>query len=126
MTDPEKTTAPETTGYDYASMIVGLFVAAAGALFLAEPVVDPIAIGSLRVRPVALSVVVLSVGLALGAVVFRRRGQHLVGNAHAIGAGGWGLVAAGTALGSGTTLLLGFAVLLGGSVFLVAQTRYLR
>jgi hypothetical protein len=120
-------TEPETTtDWNYGSIVVGLFVAAAGALFLAEPVVDPIAIGSLRVRPVALSIVVLSIGFALGAVVFRRRGQHLVGNAHAIGAGGWGLVAAGTALGSGTALLLGFGVLLGGAVFLIAQTRAMR
>lgn len=112
--------------HDYASMVVGVFVAVAGALFLAEPVVDPIALGSVRVRPIALSVVVLSVGFGLGAVVFLRRGDRLIGLAHAIGAGGWALVALGTAFGSGLALLLGLAVLIGGSVFLVVQSRSLR
>ena len=108
---------------DVPSLVVGLFVAAAGVLFLAEPLVDPFQFGSATVRPMALSVVVLTVGFALGAVVYLRRGRRLVGIAHGIGAGGWGLVAAGSAVGSGTALLLGFAVLLGGSVFLVVETR---
>jgi hypothetical protein len=114
------------TDRDYASIVVGVFVAVAGVLFLAEPVVDPIALGSLRVRPIALSVVVLSVGFGLGAVVFLRRGDRLIGLAHAIGASGWALVALGTAVGSGLALLLGLAVLVGGSVFLVVQSRSLR
>jgi hypothetical protein len=108
---------------DYASMVVGTFVGVAGLLFLAEPVVDPVAIGGLRVRMVALSVVVLTVGFAIGAGVYLRRGERLIGLAHAIGAGGWGLVAGATALGSGTGLLLGFAILIGGAVFLVVETR---
>jgi hypothetical protein len=115
--------ADPAADYDYASLLVGAFVAVAGVLFLAEPLVDPIALGSTRVRPVALSVVVLSVGFGLGAVVFLRRGARLVGLAHAIGASGWGLVAAGTALGSGLGLILGLAILVGGSVFLVLQAR---
>lgn len=108
---------------DVPSLVVGLFVAAAGALFLVEPVVDPLQFGSATVRPMALSVVVLTVGFGLGAVVYLRRGRRLIGIAHGIGAGGWGLVAGGSAVGSGTGLLLGFAVLVGGSIFLVTQTR---
>ena len=108
---------------DYASMVVGTFVGVAGLLFLAEPVVDPVAIGGLRVRMIALSVVVLTVGFGLGAAVYLRRGERLIGWAHAIGAGGWGLVAGATALGSGPALFLGFAILLGGAVFLVVEAR---
>lgn len=111
---------------DYASLVVGAFVGLAGLLFLAEPVVDPLQVGAVTLRPIALSVVVLTVGFAIGAVVYLRRGKRLVGLAHAIGASGWGLVAGATAIGSGTILLLGFAVLLGGSVFLVVQSRDLR
>lgn len=119
MTDP----VDATPDRDVASIVVGLFVAAAGLLFLAEPVVDPIALGQLRIRPIGLSVVVLTVGFALGAVVYARRGRRLIAIAHGIGAAGWGLAAAGTALGRGLVLLLGFAVLIGGSVFLVTQAR---
>lgn len=110
-------------GRDYASMAVGTFVGVAGLLFLAEPVVDPVRIGGARVHAIALSVIVLTVGFALGAAVYLRRGQRLIGIAHAVGAGGWGLVAAATALGNGAVLGLGFAVLLGGAMFLVTQAR---
>jgi len=108
---------------DYASMVVGTFVGVAGLLFLAEPVVDPVAVGGAQVRMVALSVVVLTVGFALGAFVYLRRGERLIGLAHAIGAGGWGLVALAPAVGSSLVLFLGFAVLIGGALFLVTQAR---
>jgi hypothetical protein len=108
---------------DYASMVVGTFVGVAGLLFLAEPVVDPVAVGGARIRLIVLSVFVLTAGFALGAGVYLRRGDRLIGIAHAIGAGGWGLVAGATALGSGATLFLGFAVLIGGAVFLVVEVR---
>ncbi|WP_247009927.1 hypothetical protein [Halorientalis litorea] len=111
---------------DWPMLVVGLFVACGGVLFLAEPVVDPFQLGRASIRPMAASVVALTVGFGLGAVVFLRRGKRLVGIAHGIGAGGWGVVALGSAVGSGTALLLGFAVLLGGSVFLVTQARDLR
>lgn len=118
---------PETDVFgedpDYASMVVGTLVGVAGLLFLAEPVVDPVAVGGARIHMLALSVLVLTVGFALGAVVYLRRGERLIGIAHAIGAGGWGLVAGATALGSSAALFLGFAVLVGGSVFLVVETR---
>ncbi|WP_246983905.1 hypothetical protein [Halorientalis marina] len=108
---------------DYASMVVGTFVGVAGLLFLAEPVVDPVAVGGARVRMIALSVIVLAVGFGLGAGVYLRRGERLIGIAHAIGAGGWGLVALAPAVGSPLVLFLGFAILIGGALFLVAQTR---
>jgi len=111
---------------DWPTLVVGLFVACGGVLFLAEPVVDPFRVGSASIRPMAASVVALTVGFALGGVVFVRRGKRLVGIAHGIGAAGWGFVALGSAVGNGTALLLGFAVLLGGSVFLVTQARDLR
>lgn len=111
------------TGPDWPTLLVGIFVAAAGLLFLAEPVVGPFWIGGASIRPMAASVVVLTVGFALGAVVFLRRGKRLVGIAHGIGAGGWGLVALGSAFGNGSLLLTGFLSLLGGCVFLVVQSR---
>lgn len=117
---------PDDGAIDWPMLVVGLFVACGGGLFLAEPVVGPFQLGSASIRPMAASVVALTIGFALGAVVFFRRGKRLVGIAHGIGAGGWGFVALGSAVGSGTALLLGFAVLLGGSVFLVTQARDLR
>jgi len=108
---------------DLGPPLVGTFVAVAGVLTLAEPVLGPLALGALRVRPIALGAVVLAVGLSVGSVVFYRRGQRLVAIAHGIGGVGWTGVVAGTALGSGPVLFAGLAVLLGGSVFLVAETR---
>jgi hypothetical protein len=108
---------------DLGPPLVGTFVAVAGALTLAEPVVGPVVVGPLRVRPIALGAAVLAAGLSLGSVVFYRRGQRLVAIAHAIGGVGWIGVVAGTALGSGVVLFAGLAVLLGGSLFLVAETR---
>jgi hypothetical protein len=106
---------------DYGSAAVGTLVGLAGLLFLVEPVVGPLALGGLRVRPVALSTVVLALGFGLGGVVYLRRGQRLIGIAHAVGAVGWGLLALAPAFGSETALVLGLAVVVGGAVALVVQ-----
>jgi hypothetical protein len=106
---------------DYALGAVGTLVGLAGLLFLIEPVVGPLALGGLRVRPVALSTVVLALGFGLGGVVFLRRGRRLIGIAHAVGGVGWGLLALAPAVGSETALVLGLAVVVGGSVALFVQ-----
>ena len=107
---------------DYGSILVGLLVGLAGLLFLAEPLVGPLELGGLRVRPVALSTVVLALGFGLGGVVYLRRGRRLIGVAHGVGAVGWGLLAVAPAVGSEVALLLGLAVVIGGSVALFLQT----
>jgi hypothetical protein len=106
---------------DWGSVAVGSLVGLAGLCFLAEPVVGPLAVGGLRIRPIALSTLFLALGFGLGGVVYLRRGQWLIGVAPAVGAVGWGLLALAPAVGSGTALVLGLAVVVGGSVALVVQ-----
>jgi hypothetical protein len=113
----------EGGGFDAASAAVGCCIGVGGVLFLAEPFVDPFAVGGTRVPAVFLSVVVVAAGLLFGAVVFLRRGLTRVGLAHAVAGGGWGLVVLGTLGASGPLLFAGFAVLVGGSVGLVAVAR---
>jgi hypothetical protein len=110
-------------GFDAASAAVGCCIGVGGVLFLAEPFVDPFAVGGTRVPAVFLSVVVVAAGLLFGAVVFLRRGLTRVGLAHAVAGGGWGLVVLGTLAASGPLLFAGFAVLVGGSVGLFAVAR---
>lgn len=64
-------------------------------LFLLTPVVKPVAVGSLRVSTVALSAVVLALGLSLGTGVFARRGRQLFALAHGVFAVAWALLVAG-------------------------------
>ena len=110
-------------GFDAASAAVGCCIGVGGILFLAEPFVDPLAVGDARVPAAFLSVVVVAAGLLFGAAVFLRRGLTRIGLAHAIAGGGWGLVVLGTLGASGPLLFAGFAVLVGGSVGLVAVAR---
>jgi predicted cation transporter len=102
---------------------VGTVVGLAGLLFLLEPVAGPVAVGDLRVRPVALSAAVLAAGLCLGAVVFYRRGRRLFALAHGIFGVSWTGIVAGTVFGSGTLLLGSVVVLIAGCGFLVSQAR---
>lgn len=108
--------------FDLASVIVGGFVALAGVLFLLEPLVGQIPVFGVPTPAFVLSASVLTIGFGFGAVVYYRRGHRLFGLAHAVGAGGFGLVVGGTAVGSGSVLMLGVAVLVGGSAFLVSRS----
>jgi len=102
---------------------VGSLVGLAGVLFLVAPVVDPVPVGGLAVSPVALSAVVLTLGFALGTVVFALRGRRLFALAHGVFAVAWALLVAGPLLGSGDLLLAGVVVLLAGVGFLASQAR---
>ena len=108
---------------DAGPLVVGTFVGLAGLFFLAEPVVEPVAFGGLRVRMVALSAASLVVGLNLGAAVFLHRGQRLVGTAHGVAGVGFGAFLLGLAVGSGALLLAGVLVVVGGMLALAAQSR---
>jgi hypothetical protein len=108
---------------DPGPLVTGGFVGLAGLLFLLQPVVGPVALGALRVQPVALSAVALALGLGIGAVVYLRRGKRLVGGAHAVGAVGWGGIVLGTAAGNGTILLGAILVLVGGMLALAYESR---
>lgn len=103
--------------------VVGTLVGLAGFVFLLEPVVGPVPVGGLRVRPVALSAVILAVGLSVGAVVFYRRGRRLFAFAHAIFGLSWTAIVLGTAVGSGTLLVAGVVLVIAGCGFLVSQRR---
>jgi hypothetical protein len=102
---------------------VGTLVGLAGLTFLLEPLVGPLPVGGLRVRPVALSAVVLAAALLLGAVVFYRRGRRLFALAHGVFGLAWAAVVAGTATGSGTLLVGGVVLVIAGCGFLVGQAR---
>ncbi len=107
---------------DLPSLVVGVLVACAGALFLVEPVVGPIELFKTPIRPIALSAIFLTTGFALGAVLYHRRDYRLLAIAHGVGALVFGFFASAMAVGSQTLLFAGVVVLVGGSAFLVAQT----
>lgn len=117
--------APDTgsgaRSYDPGPVAVGLLVGLAGLLFLLESVIDPIAVGGVRIRPVSLSAVSLALGLDVGAVVFLRRGRRLVGLAHAIGGAGFTALVVAVAIDSGTLAISAVLVLVGGVLFLVYE-----
>ena len=123
--DPETVESRRDRTLDPASLVIGGFVGLAGVLILLEPVVDPVVVGELRLRPVALSAVSLTVGLLFGGVIYLRRGRRLLGLAHGVTGIGWALTIVGTATGSGTLLLFGLAVVVGGSLALATQLRTL-
>lgn len=108
---------------DPGPLVTGAFVGLAGLLFLVQPVVPFVQIGPLRVRPVALSALALSVGLWLGTMVYLARGKRLVGGAHAVGAVGWSGIVLGTATGNGAVLLGAVVVLVVGMLALAAESR---
>ena len=103
-------------------VVVGVLVGLAGLSFLLEPLVDPIPVEGFRIRPVAISAVLLAVGLDVGAVVFLRRGRRLVGLAHAIGGVGFTALVIAVAIESGTLAVSAVLVLGGGVLFLTYET----
>ena len=113
-------------GLDYGPVVVGLVVGLAGLCFLLEPVVDPFAVGDFRIRPVAVSAVLLALGLDVGAFVFLRRGRRLVGLAHAIGGVGFTALVVAVAIDSGTLAVSAVLVRGGGMLFLAWETRRTR
>jgi hypothetical protein len=111
------------TDLDPGPLATGLLVGVAGVLFLLQPVVEVVALGALRVRPVALSALVLAVGLWVGTAVYLARGKRLVGGAHAVGAVGWSGIVLGTATGNGPLLLGAVVVLVVGMIGLAVESR---
>jgi hypothetical protein len=102
---------------------VGLVVGVAGLWFLLEPLVGTVAVGGLRIRPVALSVSTLALGFCLGAVVFWRRGRRLFGLAHAVFAITWIGVGVGTAVRSGPIVIGAVVVAIAGAGFMIGRAR---
>ena len=112
-----------TLDFEPGPIAVGTLVGLSGLLFLLTPVVEPVAVGSLQVSTVALSAVVLTIGFALGTVVFARRGRRLFAIAHGVFAVAWALLVLGPLLGQEALLLAGVVVLVAGAGFLVSQSR---
>lgn len=108
---------------DPGPLVTGAFVGLAGLLFLVQPVVPFVSAGPLRVRPVALSALALSLGLWFGTAVYLARGKRLVGGAHAVGAVGWSGIVLGTATGNGAMLLGAVVVLVVGMLALAVESR---
>lgn len=113
----------ELSTVDFGRLIVGGLVGLSGLLLLAEPIVDPVAVGSMRVPMFGLAAVTLATGLDIGAVVFYRRDRWTIAMAHGVAGLGWTFLAAAPLLGSETLLLVGLLVVVGGMLFLGAETR---
>jgi hypothetical protein len=108
---------------EFGPAVVGLLVGAGGLLFLADPLVGPVVLGSVQARPVALSAVVLGGGFCLGGPVFWRRGHRRFAVAHAVFGLAWLGVAAGTAVGSGPLVVGAVLLVVAGAGWLVTRTR---
>ena len=104
-------------------LVVGAFVALSGLLLFVQPVVRSVRVLGTAVPPFLLAPAPLSLGFAVGAVGFARRGERTVALAHAVGAVGFGLLFLATGVGSVRFLWLGLAVVLGGVTFLVVDAR---
>jgi hypothetical protein len=111
--------------FDPAQVVVGLIVGLAGLLLFLQPSIRTLSVLGQDVPLFILSGGVLSLGFALGAVVYFRRGDRLVWIAHAIGAVGFGVLFAASGVGSLLFVWLGLAVVLGGVLFLAAESRTL-
>lgn len=123
--DGESVGWPALSELDPVSIVVGTIVGVAGVLLLIQPSVRVIEVFGTRIPTFVLSSGVLSLGFAVGAPAYLRRGYWLRGVAHAIGAVGFGGLF--FAAGSGSLLLLwaGLAVIIGGVLFLAAESRKL-
>ncbi len=110
---------------DPPSLVVGTIVGIAGLLLLLQPTVRVVSLLGTRVPTFVLSSGVLALGFAVGAPVYLRRGLHLRGVAHLVGAVGFGALFFAAGFGSLALLWLGLAVVIGGVLFLVAETRHL-
>lgn len=119
--DPEP--RPGLGDLDPGPLLVGSVVGLAGLLLFLQPSIRTLPVFGREMPLFVLSVGVLSLGLALGAVLYFQRGQRLVWIAHAVGAVGFGLLFAGSGVGSLLFVWLGLAVVLGGVVFLAAESR---
>lgn len=108
---------------DFGPAVVGLLVGVGGLLFLVDPFVGTVVVGSVQTRPVALSTIVLGGGFCLGAAVFWRRGHRLFAVAHAVFGLAWLGVAVGTALRRGTVVVGAVLLVVAGSGWLVARAR---
>lgn len=113
----------ETLDLEPGPAAVGTIVGLGGLCFLLEPVVGPVPVGGMRVRPVALSVLALAVGFSLGAVVFYRRDRRLFALAHGVFGLAWAGLVVGTLVGAGWLLVGAVLLVVAGSAFLVGQLR---
>jgi len=100
---------------------VGLLVGLSGLCYLLTPVASPVALGGVPVSTVLLSALAMAAGMALGTVVFARRGRRLLAVAHGVFGVAWLLLSAGPTLGSEALVLAGVVVLVAGVGFLLGQ-----
>ena len=121
MSGPDAGIADRLRELDFWPVAGGVLVGLAGLFFLLEGVVEPVPVGRFRVRPVALSALLLALGLDLGAVVFLKRGRRLIGLAHAIGGAGFSALVIAVAIDSGTLAVSAVIVLGGGVLFLTYE-----
>ena len=81
---------PSLSDLDPVSVVVGTIVGIAGLLLFLQPTVRVVELFGARIPTFVLSSGVLSLGFAVGAPAYLRRGYRLRGVAHAIGAVGFG------------------------------------
>ncbi|MDZ7745405.1 MAG: hypothetical protein U5K28_02365 [Halobacteriales archaeon] len=123
--DGESVGWPELSELDSVSIVVGTIVGIAGLLLFLQPTVRVIDVFGTQIPTFVLSSGVLSLGFAVGAPAYLRRGYWLRGIAHAIGAVGFGGLFFAAGFGSLLLLWTGLAVIIGGVLFLAAESRKL-
>lgn len=116
---------PGLRDLDPVSVVVGTIVGVAGVLLILQTSVRVVNVFGTRVPTFVLSAGVLSLGFAVGAPAYLRRGYRLRGIGHAVGAVGFGALFFAAGFGNLALLWLGLAVVLGGVLFLVAESRKL-
>lgn len=92
------------------------------ALFLVDPLVDPITVSGTEFEFTLLAAIVFAVGLFVGSGMYVRQGKRRLGLVHAAGSLGWLLLVVGTAFSNEIALVAGGGALLLGAVSLVVMT----
>lgn len=118
--DFEGDDTPTARELDLAPVLIGACIGLGGLLFLIEPVISPVSVVGIDVRPMTLSAIALSAGLLGGGLLYAVRRRRMLAVAYGVGGVGWALVVFGHLLATETLLWTGIAVLVVGSVGLVA------
>lgn len=111
-------------GIDPAPLVILSTLGLGAGLVLAGPLVDPITVSETEIELPLVAMAVFALGLLVGGGVYARRGNRRLGSIHIVGALGWLLFVAGTALSNATALVVGIGVLVASTVSLIVLAWY--
>jgi hypothetical protein len=93
------------------------------ALFLADPLVDPIGVGETELALRNVSAFVFAVGLFAGSGIYLRDGNRPLGAVHALAALGWVLLGVGEMRSNDALFAVGSGALVIGAIALIVLVR---